>query len=167
MESRKRSIITIFSLSLDLLTTLLHAENHHVQSILSISNDLNELSKVRAFLRRFCNETALDRLDESVLNELELAANEAVANAIRHGVSSSDEEIRIEAFFEEGRIEIRITYQGVPFDRNAVPEPDFDGSRNGGFGLYIMESIMDEVSHTCEESGTSRIDLMKQIRCLS
>lgn len=141
-------------------------EHRLVQTDLKILSDLTELSKVRAFVREFCLREATDCFGEEALCEMELAANEAAANVIKHAAADRhDMEISIEAEARAEEIEIRILHQGKAFDRDSAPEPDFDGSRDGGFGLHIMESIMDEVTHTREE-GKNVIRLVKRTQSI-
>jgi len=51
---------------------------------LEIKSDLNELARVREFVRNFCTRAAPESLDPSRIDLIELAINEAVVNIIEH-----------------------------------------------------------------------------------
>jgi serine/threonine-protein kinase RsbW len=46
------------------------------------------------------------------------------------------------------RVVITITDYGGSFDPSAVPAPDLDALPEGGLGLFIIESFMDDVVYS-------------------
>jgi sigma-B regulation protein RsbU (phosphoserine phosphatase) len=137
---------------------------HALEEKLEISSDLNELARVREFVRNFCTRAAPDLLDLSRIDLIELAVNEAVVNVIEHAYrNATDKPVRIEAQLSPGQIEFRLYDWGRHFDPAAVPPPAFDGSKDHGFGVYIIEQAVDEIKYSREETGrncaTMRINL--------
>ena len=57
----------------------------------------------------------------------------------------------------------RLVDWGRSFVPESVPAPAFDGSKDHGFGIYIIEQAVDEIEYTREEDGrncaTMRINL--------
>jgi serine/threonine-protein kinase RsbW len=103
-------------------------------------------------------------LDRSRIDLIELALNEAVVNVIKHAYrNATDKPIRIEAHLTPGQIEFRLYDWGRPFDPSAVPPPAFDGSKDHGFGIYIIEQAVDEIEYARDENdrncATMRINL--------
>jgi serine/threonine-protein kinase RsbW len=137
---------------------------HTLEEILDIRSDLNELGRVREFAGDFCSRAASEFLDRSRIDLIELAVNEAVVNVIKHAYqNASDQPVRLEARRCPGQIVFRLYDWGQPFDPAAVAPPAFDGSKDHGFGVYIIEQAADEIEYTRDENGrncaTMRINL--------
>jgi anti-sigma regulatory factor (Ser/Thr protein kinase) len=134
---------------------LLHAE-------LELRSNLAELGRTRDFVRRFCSEIPGRPLDEVALAELELAANEAASNIIKHAYAgATDQLIRIEADAFVDNIAVRLRHFGTPFSPEKAPAPDFNGSRESGFGAYIIRSSVDEVKYYRDANGKNCVALFK------
>ncbi len=81
-----------------------------------------------------------------------LAADEALNNIIRHAHQDRpDAVVHIQCFPGAGDIEIRLLDEGAPFDLSAVPDLDPGELRVGGRGVFLMRSLMDEL--TCQPRG--------------
>lgn len=94
--------------------------------------------------------------------QLELAVTEAVANIIEHAYAGrSADPVRIEAEAFEDGISFRIHHHGESFDPSLAPPPPFDGSRDGGFGLHMINECVDEISYLQDEAGASYTRLVK------
>src|SRR5262249_24421204 len=81
-----------------------------------------------------------------------VAVDEAVNNVIRHGHRHDTAmSFQLECHVSPHCLEIRLIDEGEPFDLTAVPKLDPSGLRIGGRGVYLMRTLMDEVS--CEPRG--------------
>jgi anti-sigma regulatory factor (Ser/Thr protein kinase) len=60
------------------------------------------------------------------------------------------------------RIAITLTHAGKPFDPRLVPTPDFEGTRECGFGVYLIKRCVENVSYACDEKGINQITLVKE-----
>lgn len=128
-----------------------------------IASDLNELAHARAFVRRVCERIAAPPLDPERISQLELATTEAISNVVRHGSSGSAKvPIHVDAEIFSNRVAITLKYRGEPFDPRTVTPPAFDGSRDGGFGVYIIARSVDEVSYERDADGVNSIRLVKK-----
>jgi anti-sigma regulatory factor (Ser/Thr protein kinase) len=126
------------------------------------TSDLGELTNVRKFIREFAGNAPSLIVDDEFINMNVLAVNEAVSNIIRHAYKGRPgEKIVIEASFYETKVIIRIYHEGETFNPDTVPTPTFDGSRNNGFGLYIIAHWADEVNYSKDEKGTNCIQIVK------
>ncbi len=128
-----------------------------------ITSDLEELAKVREFARRAASDLA-PSLDGESVHALELACSEAASNIVRHSYQGQTRHrIDLEAVADEHALTINMRHDGKGFDRSAVELPEFDGSRDGGFGLFIIEQSVDAVTYLVDDDGKSCIRLTKNL----
>lgn len=114
--------------------------------------DSSELDNVKKFLENVLAEWTIS---EVIIQDIVLCCDEAVTNIVTHGYKNlSEEKKKADHFICElemsGKtISIRIIDQGAEFDYTKVPEPDInknlEGKRTGGFGVFLMRSLMDDV----------------------
>ncbi|HEY6333927.1 MAG TPA: SpoIIE family protein phosphatase, partial [Blastocatellia bacterium] len=131
---------------------------------LEITSSLGNLARVRAFVREVCRRLPGADVDELVGSELELSLNEAAANVIRHAYHGlEDHPIQIKARYTGGWLIFELNHFGDPFNPNESPPVVFDGSRDSGFGLFIIDQLVDEVAYLTDESRRSSIRLVKRI----
>ena len=74
----------------------------------------------------------------------EIFNNIAIHAYARKG--GGDAEIQIDASTEGITVEVFDT--GQPFDIDAVPEPELDALPEGGMGIHIARTMLDEVEYT-------------------
>lgn len=128
-----------------------------------ISSNLGELAHSRAFVREFCQSIPGAALPEDSTEELDLAVNEALSNIMKHAYRGrTDQRIQIVAEAFADRVVLQLHHLGEPFDPGAVPPPDFNGSRENGFGVYIIAQSVDEVRYLRDERGRNCICLVKK-----
>jgi anti-sigma regulatory factor (Ser/Thr protein kinase) len=126
------------------------------------SSELSQLAAMREFVGDACRQEWTNPTDEPAILELQLALTEAAANVIRHayqGQPGQPIELMLEAAAD--RIRLTLHHRGVAFDPQTAAPPEFDGSREGGFGVYMMDRLADEVAHSREADGRSAVCLVK------
>lgn len=116
---------------------------------LTMPSDPCRLSMARGFVEAVCQAAGLDRgATEAVV----LAFHEAASNVIRHAHGGNpDARIQIRCFLRPDAIEIHLIDEGQPFDLAAVPNLDPAELRIGGRGVFLMRTLMDELS--CQPHG--------------
>jgi sigma-B regulation protein RsbU (phosphoserine phosphatase) len=130
---------------------------------IEISSDLRELPRARTFIREFCRSLPGGALPEDGVAEIELAANEALCNIMKHAYKGrTDQRIQIGAEAFVDRVVLRLHHLGEPFDPSLAPPPAFDGSQECGFGVYIIVQSVDEVRYLRDERGRNCICLVKK-----
>jgi len=95
------------------------------------------------------------------LADVESAAGEALANAAEHGDREASCGFDVTATFDGRQLVIDVKDFGTGFDSTSalsISAPDSAGTR--GFGIFLMRTLMDEVSYS--ERG-SRIQLVKRL----
>ena len=91
-----------------------------------------------------------------------LAAHETAANVIRHALRDRpNEEFAVEVRRESDRVMVTFTHAGSSFDPADAPPPNFDGSREGGLGLFLIASCVDSVTYDRDDAGRNRICLSR------
>ena len=132
------------------------------QAELEVVSDLTELGRIRTFVRSFCREGLSPAMSDERVSQLELAVTEVASNIMRHAYRGrTDQLIQISADASTDRVRLRLSHTGESFDPKAVGPPAFDGSREGGFGVYIVAHSVDEVRHGRDGRGRNCISLMK------
>jgi serine/threonine-protein kinase RsbW len=88
--------------------------------------------------------------------DIEMALHEALANAVIHGNGdNSGKTVYVTCrCYMDGEVSITVRDEGKGFDSNAVPNPTFVENLlyRHGRGIYLMKTLMDEVSF--EEGGS-------------
>ena len=123
---------------------------------ISLPADLSRLLEARRFIVRAAADFGFD---SAVQEQIKLAANEAVANAMEHGSPEPGSEIAVRAVEEEtGALAIYVRDGGsfLPRARHegALPER--------GRGLAFMDLLMDEVEVRPGKQGTE-VRLVKRL----
>jgi len=96
------------------------------------------------------------------VSQLELAITEAASNVMRHAYRGrTDQQIQLDAEVFADRIVLRLHHLGESFDPGAVSTPTFDGTQDGGFGMYIIAQSVDDVRYYRDERGRNTISLVK------
>jgi PAS domain S-box-containing protein len=127
-----------------------------------IRSDLADLRHARAFVRDFGSMVPEGLLDEDEIAGLELAVNEAASNIMKHAYHGrADQRIELDAEAFPDRVSIRLHYLGDSFDPTSVSPPALDGSRESGFGTYLISKSVDEVRYSRDERGRNCVALIK------
>jgi serine/threonine-protein kinase RsbW len=124
---------------------------------------ITTLPLIRAFVRTFCQQLPVAVLDEEQIAQLELAVTEAASNIMRHAYQGrADQPLLVIAEAFPDRVVIEFLHHGKGFDPMQVAPPAFDGSREGGFGVYIIAHSVDEVSYIHDELRGQCVRLVKK-----
>jgi sigma-B regulation protein RsbU (phosphoserine phosphatase) len=130
---------------------------------LTISSDMAELERLRAFVRQVYQDAPWLPVAHQSPWPLELAVNEAASNIMRHayhGRADQRIEVRAEVFID--RLSFCLQHWGDTFHPEAVPLPGLDGLHEGGMGLYIISQLVDNVRYTCDPKGSNAVLLVKK-----
>jgi sigma-B regulation protein RsbU (phosphoserine phosphatase) len=129
---------------------------------IELSSDLRELGRGREFVRDVCRTLPGPALPDEAVGQLELAITEALSNIIRHAYRGrTDQQIEMDAEAFADRLVFRLHHLGETFDPAAVGTPRFDGTQDGGFGMYIIEQSVDNVRYYRDDRGRHCISLVK------
>jgi len=99
------------------------------------------------------------------LAAVELALTEALSNVMRHSLGGDPaREIRLELRIDDRRLQLELVDDGEPFEESAHDEPDLDSPRAGGYGLYLMRELVDEVARERRAPRGTCLTLTKYLR---
>ena len=118
---------------------------------LHISSEARNLSDVRQTLGDLLAGTPFEG---QLQNKLILAVDEALANVVEHAYSGDPGDIQIVFEIEPGNFRVTIRdngHQFNPMDRINRPldiQQAIQLGQKGGFGMFLMRQIMDEVHYT-------------------
>jgi sigma-B regulation protein RsbU (phosphoserine phosphatase) len=137
-------------------------EGRQAGRLLTLESDTVSYEAVREFAAEACRATTATVSEESCA-AVAIALHETVTNVIEHAYRGGRGRIEVRSESEGGVITLWVTHDGAPFERAAVAAPAFDGVRDGGFGLFLAEAAMDEVSYGPEESGRRCVRMVKRL----
>jgi serine/threonine-protein kinase RsbW len=83
--------------------------------------------------------------DVETVEDIKLALAEACTNAIKHGCCEESKEYKVKFGVEQNCLTISISDKGCGVDKREICQPDFQNPKEGGLGIFIIHTLMDEV----------------------
>jgi serine/threonine-protein kinase RsbW len=136
---------------------------------LTIPGILNEVRQACEFVSQAARHAGLD---EQAAYECELAIDEVCTNIIEHGYEFNGEAHSIEIICEQidNRFTINVFDESPAFNPLVGPEPDPEAAleerKTGGWGVYFIKRLMDEISYQ-NEDGRNRLLMVKHLQPLN
>jgi serine/threonine-protein kinase RsbW len=122
-----------------------------VRDTFIISSELTQIGDARRWATGHASD---EGLSEEEVWAIELALAEVLANVMRHAYDSQPgHEIRLSLMIDDEKLELEVQDFADPFQRDSIPPADLDTPRTGGYGLYIIEELMDEVIYSAADNG--------------
>ncbi|MBI5479975.1 MAG: ATP-binding protein [Deltaproteobacteria bacterium] len=124
----------------------------------SVPARIEQRDHVGTLLVAACRAQVPGERGEVIGHQLVSAFNEAFNNAVLHayeGTPGGTVEVSLDK--EPARLVLRIADHGRSFDPRGVAEPDLDSLPEGGLGLYIMRSFMNEVDYQPGDPNVLRL----------
>jgi len=94
------------------------------------------------------------------IEDMKVAVSEACTNAIKH---SSDNMFNITFSILENGLTIEIQDNGKGYDIENTAQPDFENPKENGLGLFIMQTLMDDVSIESKENQGTIVRMTKYL----
>lgn len=131
---------------------------------LCLTAELENLAAIRSFVQE---SAAALGVDQAVISDVVLAADEAVTNVIVHGYQGRQGTVEIEVEREAMDVVVHVRDNAPPFDPTSVSSPDLSRSMEerplGGLGIYLIRQYMDEVIYRITPQGGNELILKKGI----
>lgn len=144
--------------------TMLSIRFQSCEHTLSLNNDIQEMDKLEPFLNDFFERK---NLDVSLLPQMELALEEAIANVIMYAYPEGEKgtlELTLEK--KEDYLQTCISDSGTPFNPLQQPEANLSSSIEerpiGGLGIHLIKEIMDQVEYQYKD-GKNMLTMTKKI----
>jgi anti-sigma regulatory factor (Ser/Thr protein kinase) len=125
-----------------------------IESQLIIESKLENVSEVRRWLEGL---TAQAGFNEEDIGSLKLVVSEACSNIIRHAYKGEDgHDIVISACIDDEKLALNIRDFGTKIDLSKYEKPSLGEPQEGGYGIFLMHTLMDSVEYdTSAEVGTT------------
>ena len=116
---------------------------------IQLAAKLENLEPMLVFIKQGAKKLGFDA---QKLNRMHLTSEEALVNIINYAYPDKHGNIEITYEVKEDmRFVVEIIDWGIPFDPLSLPKPDVEAPlekrRVGGLGIYLIRTIMDEVSY--------------------
>lgn len=125
---------------------------------LSLPNAPEYVGVVRLTLSGIANRMGFN-IEE--IEDLKVAVAEACTNAITHGCG--DGNYTVEFSILQDKLQIEVVDTGKGFDYKRIQDPDLTKPREGGLGIFIIKSLMDEVEFFNNKRCGTRIIMSKKL----
>jgi len=98
-------------------------------------------------------------------HDLAVAFSETCANVHRHAYGGRrDGRVDLRVAIDHDRVVVTVDHDGEPFDPAGYAPPDLRRPSESGYGLYLIASLVDQVSFRGTGSG-GRVELVKRKCC--
>ena len=116
--------------------------------------------------RDWVSEKAADAgFTDREVSELALVVSEACANVIKHAYHNEpNHPINLKLTIDEVRLVLVMRDFGATFDLANYQPPDLDVPQEGGYGVFIIRSLMDEVDYDVSDQPGTTLRLVKNRR---
>jgi len=96
--------------------------------------------------------------DLETIEDIKVAIGEAVTNAIEHG-STSDDTVTMDIDFGNDKLTITVRDHGKGISQSDIPQ-SFELNERG-FGMLLIENLMDETTAEAISEGGTKIVMVK------
>jgi serine/threonine-protein kinase RsbW len=123
----------------------------------------SDLAEVRRIQNEVKDALEARRYGERDMFHIELALEEALVNAIKHGNQLDlTKVVRVRCVVSESTFEIRIEDEGTGFDPTDVPDPTLpeNWERTCGRGIHLIKNFMTSVEYV----GRGNVVTMSKLR---
>ena len=135
---------------------------------LSVPASYQDVRKIDEFVVGLLHR--LGGVDADSIQSVELAVHEVCCNILEHAYADRPGgriEIKVvlpKRMQPDVRAEVVIELQdsGQPFDRTTVAPIDFESPQEGGYGIFLIDTLMDEV-HYERRAGRNLWQLKKSL----
>lgn len=122
----------------------------------------SSLDMVRVLRDRAAEYAAGMSFTKDEVEDIRLAVGEAAVNACRHGSSTDWQKIGMDLARKNGGLKVAIWDKGPGFDPGSVCT-DSECLVDGGRGIFLIRSLMDDVQFRFTNPGT-RIEMTKLLK---
>ncbi len=117
-----------------------------------------ELDKIPEIRNWVITELKKCQVSNSEINDFKVALTEALSNIFRHAYDSEMiKPVAVTVNVEAKQIEITLRDFGKRFDVRTIPGPDLEKASEGGYGVYLMRNLLDDVQYFSMKIGTKTV----------
>ncbi len=97
------------------------------------------------------------------IEDIKVAIAEACTNVIKHGVCENDTNYSIDFELDDEKMIVIIKDRGNGFCCDEMTEPDLECPKEGGLGIFIIRSLMDDVNIISAKGEGTTIKMIKYL----
>lgn len=135
----------------------LNKNKYHVS--LTLPNAADYVSVARLALSGIANRMGFN-IDQ--IEDLKVAISEACTNALCHGCKK-DNNYSVEFIIENDRLIVEVKDNGPGFDYDQIEQPNPLQPKEGGLGIFIINSLMDDVDIISDDKKGTCIRMIKNL----
>lgn len=102
--------------------------------------------------------------DIEAIEDIKVALSEACSNAIMHGGCAEEDNFIVQFIRETTRLEISVSDFGKGYQVQSLQAPKTEELNEGGLGIFIIKSLMDDVKIKSGNSQGTSITMTKNLR---
>jgi serine/threonine-protein kinase RsbW len=127
---------------------------------ITISSRLESIDDARVWVTERVRGAGLG---DDPVSEIELALTEALANVIEHSYDGDpSKEIVVGVAIDGEALSVQVRDWGRAFDPGGYAARDLDDPGEGGYGVFLMEQLMDDVTREPQPDGGTLLTLVKR-----
>ena len=127
---------------------------------LEVEGDGDALSRIAEFVKTNASRLGLN---PSAAFRMQMAVDEASANAIEHAYAGKQGRLQVRLWKEQDTVCAAVVNWGDAFDPQHVPTPDLARGELDGLGIYLMRRLVDEVSFSFDSKKGNVVTLKKRV----
>lgn len=138
-------------------------DNDRFSDSLIFPSTTDQVAKADEFLETWLRKIGVP--EDSIAN-LAIAVTELVNNAIVHGNKlKKNKKVTVSLTYDSGRIEITVADEGEGFNPEIIPDPLAEENllKEIGRGIFIVNSLIDEVKFQFPPGGGTKVTITKYI----
>ena len=127
---------------------------------LVVDSRLEALSQAREWVAERARQA---RLSRETIGDLKLVLTEAVTNVVRYSYDGEPgHQIILSWTVDDETLTLTIRDFGRPFDASQYQSPDLSELQTGGYGVFLIQSLMDEVRYDTSSGVGTTLTLVKR-----
>ncbi|SET72378.1 serine/threonine-protein kinase RsbW [Natronincola peptidivorans] len=127
---------------------------------LSVPNKPEYVGVIRLTVTGIANRMGFDI---EKMEDIKVAISEACTNAITHGICQEENNFSIEFLSDEEKLVISVSDNGKGCLSQNIKPPVLEDPREGGLGVFIIRSLMDEVEILSNNGKGTIIKMTKYV----
>lgn len=131
-----------------------------VNDRLVIDSRTEEIVRARDWL---AEQAIRAKFSRETVGDLKLALTEAVSNVVCHSYDSEPgHQIILSLSVDDEALILTIRDFGRPFDVSLYQPPDLNKLHEGGYGVFLIHSLMDQVDYDTSSGAGATLTLVKR-----
>ncbi len=129
----------------------------------TFSTSLDSLAEIREFLRESWSAAGAGETNANFISLMEIGVNEAASNIMKHAfgeLATNALGVLVEVYRD--KLRVILSHTGEFFEPSTIPVPVMDIPQEGGFGLFVIDEVMDNVHYGRSDNGTSWISMTRR-----